>query len=121
MASPQKLLIHCRRSPYSCSLARGGIELAMAAAVFDQDVALLFSGDGIWQLMAEQSSENIADKNHGKLVSALPLYGVAEIFVDRDSLQSRSLSLEDLCVEARCLDKSDITQLMAQSRQVFNF
>lgn len=119
--TPQKILIQCRRGPYSTSLARTGIELAMAAAVFDQEVSLLFSGDGIWQLVADQSSELIAEKNHSRLISALPLYDVHTIYVDRESLSARSLSVNDLCLPVAVVDKRQLPQLLAASDQVFNF
>lgn len=90
----------------------------MAAAAFEQPLVLLFSGDGIWQLLDHQHSE---DKNHGKLVSALPIYGVSEIIVDEASLHARGLSPEDLCLPVSPRDKQGITQLLSSARHILTF
>lgn len=114
------LLIHCRQAPYGHSLARAGIELAMAAAAFEQPVALLFSGDGVWQLIDHQNTR-VGEKNHSKLVSALPIYGIAEIFIDSASLVERQLTPKDLCIPVVQLDKTEIATLLTNSGQVFTF
>lgn len=115
------LLIHCRRAPYNNTLSRGAVEFAMAAAVFDQTIHLLFSGDGIWQLHKGQDSQGIAAKSHSKLISALPLYAIESILVDEQSLTERALSADDLCVEVHLLSRSDMQHFLADSGQVFNF
>ena len=115
------LLVHCRLGPYHSSLARSGIEFAMAAAVFDQETALLFSGDGVWQLLKDQDPTQINAKNHAKLLSALPLYDVTQIYVDEQALASRSLAAEDLALDVAIINTQQIQALLAASRQVFNF
>lgn len=115
------LLIHCRRAPYGRSLPRSGIELAMAAAAFDQNVGLLFSGDGVWQLLDHQLTENTGEKNHGKLISALPLYGVDTIYVDSAALSARGLTPADLCLDVQLVDKQGISKLFAESAHILSF
>ena len=41
------LLVIIRCPPYGSSLARASLEVALAAAAFDQKVSLLFLGDGL--------------------------------------------------------------------------
>lgn len=93
----------------------------MAAAVFDQDIHLLFSGDGIWQLLKGQQAEGLNAKSQSKLLSALPLYGVESILVDQQSLLERSLTTDDLCMDVRLVDNSSIKQLLTTSQHVLNF
>lgn len=118
--APQVILVHCQRSPYSDSLARTGIELAMATAAFDQPIALLFSGDGVWQLLDDQAPPE-GTKHHGKLVSALPVFGVDALYVDEQSLLNRGLKLDDLCIQARAIDAAGIRTLLCASLCVYNF
>ncbi len=71
---PKRILIICRKAPYGNSLANAALNVALATSVFDQTLALLFMGDGVWQLMPGQDSMGIAHKNLSKQLSALPLY-----------------------------------------------
>ena len=55
----KKILIHCRKPPYGNSLAREAIDIALATAAFDQALTLLFSEDGVFQLLDQQNSQAI--------------------------------------------------------------
>lgn len=120
MVSAKTLLIHCRHSPYRGTLAKTSIDVAMAAAAFEQPITLLFSGDGVWQLVAHQQPPG-GEKNHGKFVSALPLYGIESVYVDRQSLALRGLDVSALCVPVELIEADAVCTLMASCDQVFNF
>ncbi len=78
MTSKQFLII-CRRAPYGESYAREALDVAMAAAAFDQRIAMLFLGDGVTQLFKRQDSAALTQKSLEKQLSALPLYDVNEL------------------------------------------
>lgn len=118
--STKTLLIHCRHSPYRGTLAKTSIDVAMAAAAFEQPVTLLFSGDGVWQLVDRQQPAS-GEKNHAKFLSALPLYGVDRICADRQSLQQRGLDAAELCIPVTEIETESINTLLADCDQVFNF
>ena len=59
----KSLLLLIRHSPYGSSLARASIDVALAAAAFDQAVSLLFVGDGVLQLLPEQRTEQQGVQN----------------------------------------------------------
>ena len=78
MSSSEKksLLVIVRHSPYGSSLARTSLEVALSSATFDQEVALLFMGDGVLHLLPEQDSSAIGVRNIAKLIASFPLYDV---------------------------------------------
>ncbi|MGK0440424.1 MAG: tRNA 2-thiouridine synthesizing protein C [Pseudohongiellaceae bacterium] len=117
----KKILIHCRQSPYGNSLSREAIDIALASAAFDQDICLLFSSDGVFQLNSQQASESLESKNHGKAVSALPLYGVDHIYVCSDSLIKRQLQAEQLIITATQQSYDQIAQLLNNQDVILNF
>ena len=84
-ASDKTLLVIIRHSPYGSSLARSGLDTALAMAAFGQPVALLFLGDGVLQLLPAQDSKAIGRRNVGKLLASLPLYDIESVFVDAES------------------------------------
>lgn len=92
----------------------------MAAAAFEQAVAVLFSGDGVWQLMGDQQPAE-GTKHHGKLVSALPVFGVEGLYVEQQALAERGLTLDDLCVPATPIDIEKVRELISGTRCVYNF
>ena len=120
-AKRKRILIVCRQAPYGSSLARESLELALAAAVFEQDLALLFIGDGVLQLLGEQHSDGIGQKSQLKLASALPLYDVSEVYVDAQALRDRALELHELAIPATALSNSQLSEIMAAGDVILNF
>jgi tRNA 2-thiouridine synthesizing protein C len=114
-------LIVCRRPPYGESFAREALDVAMAAAAFDQQVAMLFLGDGVTQLRAQQESGEIMQKSLQKQLSALPLYDVTDIYVDAEALSERGLNTSALSLPAKPLDRYDIAALLARCDIALNF
>jgi len=72
------------------------LEVVLITAAFDQDVSLTFTDDGVYQLMKGQQTEGIGMKNFSSTYSALGDYEINKIFIDKESLEERGLSLSDL-------------------------
>lgn len=117
----KELLVVCRQAPYSTPLAKEGLDFALAAGVFDQNISLLFLGEGLWQLKKNQQSDAIGMKNLGKSLSALPLYDIDNIYVEHASLIALGLSQADLLMDVEALDESGIAALLAKADVIFNF
>jgi len=117
----KRYLIVCRRAPYGDSYAREALDVALAAAAFDQGVALLFLGDGVAQLVNAQNSAAIGEKSFEKQLSALPLYDVDTLYADADALQRRGLSANDFSLPAQLVDAQEIAALLASHDVVLNF
>ncbi len=111
MAAMKKtFLLICRRAPYGQSLAREALDVALTAATFDQQVAMLFMGDGVLQLLKGQQPAAIAQKALDKQLAALPLYDIETIYVEAEALQQRGLALSDLALPARALSADAIAE-----------
>lgn len=107
-------LLVMRRSPYGSSLARASVDLGLAMGAFEQDFDLLFIGDGVLQLVANQAADQIGLKNIGKALSSLPLYDVESVYVDAGALARHGLGEAQLVVPTVPLDEGQIQQLLAQ-------
>ena len=68
----------------------------LIGAAFEQDVALAFIDDGVYQLMQNQDTGGIGVKNFSPTFRALGDYDVSKIYVERESLELRGLTQEDL-------------------------
>lgn len=113
------LLFMFTHSPYSGSHAREGLEALLAAAAFDQNPAVIFLGEGIWQLI--EQGDSAIYKAHGKMLKALPLYGVEHIYVEGAALLARGLAASSLIIPAEVMDLSDITQKISGAGHILSF
>ena len=58
-------------------------EVDLIGAAFDQDVSLAFIDDGVFQLKKEQDTAEIYTKNFSKIYSAVEMYDVEKLYVDK--------------------------------------
>ena len=117
----RKFLIICRRAPYDSSVSGLAVQLAMAAAAFDQPLALLFIGDGVLQLLPGQQPGEIGEKSIEKHISALTLYDIDQFYVDEASLRERGMSIDNLAARPKPLNAGELPGFCADYDVVFNF
>ena len=85
-----------RRAPHGTNYAQEGLEVALIGAAFEQDVAMAYLDDGVFQLKAGQDPSAIGNKNFSATYRALGDYDVRKVYVERESLARRGLSESDL-------------------------
>ncbi|MDH3629601.1 MAG: sulfurtransferase complex subunit TusC [Gammaproteobacteria bacterium] len=95
MASKKFLYVN-RKAPHGSIYAQESLEVVLIGAAFEQDVTLAFVDDGVYQLMQNQDTGGIGAKNFAPTFRALGDYDVSQIYVERESLEMRGLSKEDL-------------------------
>ena len=109
-----------RQSPYGGTLARESLDMALATAAFDQNVQLIFMGDGVYQLIKEQQSEIKHRKNMSKTLSALSLYDINEIYADENSVNIRGLKPNELFSDTKFISSETIKKLLQQADKVMS-
>ncbi len=85
-----------RKAPYGTIYALESLEVVLIAAAFDQDISLVFADDGVYQLTKNQDTNGIGMKNFSKTYSALGDYDIKKIYVEKESLDERGLTADDL-------------------------
>ncbi len=115
------LLFIFSHSPYGSSLGREGLEAALAAGAFDQNMAIIFMGEGLWQLKSEQDTASAQRKNHQKMTSALPMFGIDALYAQASGLDERQLDLSDFYLAAKPVSDATIGVLIRQAKQVLSF
>jgi tRNA 2-thiouridine synthesizing protein C len=96
MSEIKKFMYVNRRAPYGTIYAWESLEVVLIGAAFEQDVSLAFIDDGVYQLLKDQDTAGVEMKNFSPTYSALGDYDVKQIFVEKESLEERGLSLDDL-------------------------
>ena len=92
----KKFLYVNRKAPYGTIYALESLEVVLIGAAFDQDVSLAFLDDGVFQLTKGQNTKEIGVKNFSPTFRALGDYEVTKLFVEKESLEERGLTVDDL-------------------------
>lgn len=116
-----QLLFILQSSPYQNSKGKDGIDAALVASAFGQDVSVLFSGDGVYQLIAGQNAALFGLKSTDKLIRSFDLYDIQKVYVDRTALEIRGLDASLLAIDAELLDAAALKALIQQQDSVMSF
>jgi len=92
----KKFMYLNRRAPYGTIYAWESLEVVLIGAAFDQDVSLAFLDDGVYQLVDGQDTSGVDMKNFSPTYRALGDYDVTKLYVEKESLEARGLTVEDL-------------------------
>lgn len=118
----KKILLISRQAPYGKSTAREAIDIALAASVYDQDIGILFMDDGVFQLLKNQQSNRIDQKNIASILPALALYGIENIYAHQESLNARAIRMDDLILDTlQLLNNKDVGNLLNQQDHLLSF
>ena len=96
MSETKKFLYVNRRAPHGSIYALESLEVVLIGAAFEQEVSLAFIDDGVYQLMRNQDPSGIGVKNFSPTYRALGDYDINQIYVEKESLELRGLSKENL-------------------------
>jgi len=101
-----------RKAPYGTIYAMETLENVLVAAAFDQDVSVVFVDDGVYQIKKGQNTEETGMKNFSPTFRALDGYDVEKLYVERESLEARGISEEDLIVDVEVVGTEELKELM---------
>jgi tRNA 2-thiouridine synthesizing protein C len=131
----KKFMYINRKAPYGTIYAWESLEVVLIGAAFEQDVSLAFMDDGVFQLTKGQNTADIGMKNFSPTYSALGDYEVTKIYVEKESLEERGLTLDDLQHlvwedededyaekdSIRLVSREELAAVIADSDVLFNF
>jgi len=131
----KKFMYVNRKAPYGTIYALESLEVVLISAAFEQDVSVAFLDDGVYQLIKGQNTSGIGMKNFSPTYKALGDYEVKKLYVEKESLDERGLKPDDLMAITyedededyavkplvRIVDRSELTDLMAQQDVLLNF
>jgi len=131
----KKFMYVNRKAPYGTIYALESLEVVLIGAAFEQDVALAFLDDGIYQITKGQETEDIGMKNFSPTYKALGDFDVNKIYVEKESMDARGLTLDDLLPltyededddwaekdSIKVVSASELAEIMDQSDVVLSF
>jgi len=117
----KKFMYINRRAPYGTIYALEGLEVVLIGAAFEQDVSVVFLDDGVFQLKKSQDTADSEMKNFSPAYRALEMYDVEKLYVEKESMDARGLTEDDLIVPVAVIGKSELTMLMEQQDVILNY
>ena len=135
MSATKKLLYVNRKAPHGSIYALESLEVVLIGAAFEQDVSLAFIDDGVYQLMLNQDPSGIGVKNFSSTYKALGDYDINQIYVEKESLELRGLSKENLLPltwedededwtekdSIQVVSSKELTDIIEKQDVIFNF
>ena len=96
MSETKKFMYVNRKAPYGTIYAWESLEVVLIGAAFEQDISLAFVDDGVYQICKNQDTTELGIKNFSPTYSALGDYDINKIYVEKESLDARGLTVDDL-------------------------
>lgn len=110
-----------RSAPHGRSSGREGIDALLAASAYCEDISVIFTGDGVYQLLLGQDPSAILSKDYAPMLKLFDLYDIEQVFVCSDSLAQRGLAQADLVIEAQALNREQIKEKLQQASKLLSF
>ena len=109
-------LISLSQSPYGSRSAKESLDITLVLAAFEQNPGLFFIDDGVLQLLPK-SQQPSPHKHIGKIISALEMYDIDELWVETESLQELGLQLEQLSQPVKLIGRQQLSELWSKYDQ----
>ena len=117
----KKFMYVNRRAPHGTIYAQESLEVVLVGAAFEQDVSVVFLDDGVYQIRKDQDTSAIGTKNFSKTFRALEMYDVEKLYVEKESMQARGMTKDDLNVAVEVKTSEEIGRLMEEQDVVLSF
>ncbi len=117
----KKFLYVNRRAPYGSIYALESLEVVLIGAAFEQDVSMAFIDDGVYQLKKGQDTKDVDMKNFSPTYRALEMYDVEKLYVEKESMDARGLTEDDLIVPVEVLSTEQLADLMDEQEVILSF
>jgi len=117
----KKFLFVMRKPPHGSIYPYEGLEVILIVAAYEQVLNALFIDDGVLVLKKGQDTQGIGVKEFSKTYRVLEDYGVENLWVDKDSLETRGLTADDLITDVTVIDTDKIKSVLTEQDVILPF
>jgi tRNA 2-thiouridine synthesizing protein C len=97
------------------------LDVALMAAAFDQRVTMLFEGVGVNALLKNQQPEALGLKQVSPVLSALSIYNIDEVLVEKESMELWGLAHEQFVIPVKSMSRIELNKQLNSADVVFSF
>ncbi|MDG6895206.1 sulfurtransferase complex subunit TusC [Volucribacter amazonae] len=112
-----------RSPPYGSSAIREGLDALLATSAFcaEDQIAVFFLDDGVLNLLPNQQSDRILQKDVAASLKLLTLYDIEQCYLCQRSWQALGLSHLSPSLPVIRLKENDLFQTLAQAEKILTF
>lgn len=116
-----KIMFVMRKAPHGSIYAYEGLEAILIMGAYEQEITVVFIDDGVFALKKGQDTKPLGVKEFSKTFTALEDYDITNIYADRDSLEQRGLTVDDLVIPVKVMDAKEIGKMMEEQHALLPF
>ncbi len=107
-----KIMFVMRKAAHGSIYAYEGLEAILIMGAFEQEISVVFIDDGVFVLKKEQDTKPLGVKEFSKTFKTLEDYDITNIYADRESLEQRGLTADDLIIPVKVMEAGEIAKIM---------
>ncbi|WP_038181301.1 sulfurtransferase complex subunit TusC [Vibrio rhizosphaerae] len=116
-----RLIYVFQHAPHGRSSGREGVDALLAASAYSENIAVVFIGDGVLQLLQGQETDEILSKNYAPMLKLLDLYDIDQVFVSQRALTQRGVTQDDLIIPVTVVQDDTLTEILHQADKILSF
>ncbi|MBF0453193.1 MAG: DsrE family protein [Magnetococcales bacterium] len=128
----KKIMFTVRKAPHGTIYVYEGLEVKLIMAAYDADISVVFMDDGVLALKQGQNTDELGIKGFEKTYGVFVDYEIENVFVDRQSMEDRGMTADDLLVigedeeteapiKPKVVDSKEIAAMMAEQHNIMAF
>lgn len=124
MMKKYKLVFLFTQPPFGTATSREGLDALLAASAFcaEDEIAICFFNDGIFNLLPEQQPNHILQKDHISTFKLIELYDLTECFICEESIIERGLmNTPWILSNAHIISQKRLFTIIAQAEKILTF
>ncbi|GAB3003292.1 sulfurtransferase complex subunit TusC [Psychrosphaera aestuarii] len=95
------------------------LDLSLILGSYEQDVAVVFYKQGVFQTLAHQDAESISQKDYISTIKALDIYDIDKVYAHSDSLNQFGLTDNERLSNIETIEHSDFIKLKSNADHIF--
>jgi tRNA 2-thiouridine synthesizing protein C len=116
-----KIMFVNRNAPHGTIYAWEGLEVVLIFGAFDNELGAIYMDDAVFSLKKGQDTKELGQKNFSPTYRALEGYDIEKLYVEKESLDARGLTEEDLLVDVQVMSSAELSALMDEQDVVISF
>jgi len=128
----KKIMFTVRKAPHGTIYVYEGLEVKLIMAAYDADISVVFLDDGVYALKQGQDTKELGIKGFEATYGVMVDYEISKVFVDRQSMEQRGMTEDDLLVigededteepvKPKVVDAHEIAAMMAEQHNILSF
>jgi len=116
-----KIMFCNRTAPHGSIYAWEGLEVVLIFGAFDNELSAVYMDDAVFSLKKGQDTSELGIKGFLQTLPVLEDYGCETILVEKESLDKRGMTADDIAIPVQIVDSAAIAKAMSEQDVILPF